>query len=366
MQVKSENDDNIRELLSVAHDVRTVEDALRKAEIDLDLWVVKRCVINSWECVGNEIGRQPLWQVKVWLERKSPKQFTDAIESLCERIKKHAPRYPQLAKRKCKDPHLLEVCVFDAHFGKLAWQPETGTNYDLHITERIFQDAVHDLCNRAVASYENIDRVLFPVGNDFLHVDGLESATTKGTRVDSDGRYPKIIESAAIALTNAIDFMAGIAPVDVLWIPGNHDRIASYHICRELKAHYHRAKHVQIDVTPPTRKYYKYGKTLLGFCHGDKEPLHKLPHVMATERPQEWAQTTSHEWHTGDKHHSKRRDWLSVDEHNGTVVRILSSISGTDAWHYDNLYVNSRRAAECFLWHKERGYSGHFSAEVRE
>lgn len=366
MQVKSENDDNIRELLSVAHDVRTVEDALRKAEIDLDLWVVKRCVINSWECVGNQIGRQPLWQVKVWLERKSPKQFTDAIESLCERIKKHAPRYPKIKLQRVKDAHLLEICCFDVHFGKLAWAAETGTNYDLSITERVFRNAVHDLVASATGSFDKVERILFPVGNDFLHVDNMESATTQGTRVDSDGRYAKIIETATVALVNAIDFCAGYSPVDILWIPGNHDRVASYHVCRELKAHYSHAKHVTVDVAPLTRKYYQYGNTLLGFTHGNEEPHGQLPQIMATEMPELWAKTTHHEWHIGHTHSKKKREWLSVNENNGTVVRTLPSLSGTDAWHYLKGYVGSKRAAECYLWSKDRGYSGHFSAGVRE
>lgn len=354
------------EITSVRHDVTTVEDALRKAKIDTAIWEVERSVINAWEVVGKGIGRQPLWQVKVWLRRRAPKYLTDALEALCARAAKHAPKYPSCKPRRCREPHLLEICCFDTHFGKYAWSEETGQNYDLHIAERVFRNAVEDLVAAATGSFDRIERILFPVGNDFLHVDGLESATTKGTRVDSDGRYAKIIETASMALKHAIDYLRDYAPVDVLWIPGNHDRVASYHICREMAAWYRHAKNVQIDVSPATRKYYRYGTTLLGFCHGDKEPLNKLPHVMATERPEDWALTTWHEWHTADKHHAKQRDWLSVDEHNGTRVRIIPSLSGTDAWHFDMGYTGSKRAAEAFLWHKTRGYHGHFSVEARE
>lgn len=366
LSVESKNGDNEREILSIDSRVKTLEDALKKAEIDTDIWEVERCTVNSWECYSEQSGTHPLWQVKATLRRKAPKHYTDAMEALCERIKKHAPKYDAPKNRQITDPHLLEVCCFDVHFGKLAWAPESGTNYDLAIAEKVFRNAVEDLVRMATGSFSKIERVLFPVGNDFLHVDGLESATTKGTRVDSDCRYPKIIETASMALVNAIDYLGQVAKVDVLWIPGNHDRLASYHLCRELKAHYSRAKHVSVDVTPPTRKYYEYGATLLGFAHGDKEPLNKLPHVMATERPEAWARTSHHEFHTGDKHHRKCRDTMSVDEHNGTVVRIIPALSGTDAWHYDHLYTKSSRAAEAYLWSRTRGYSGHFSAGARE
>lgn len=363
---KVDSDDNSLELTTVYHNVKTVEDALEKAEVDTAIWEVERFTVNSWEVWSDENGRQPLWQVKVWLRRKAPKKYTDALDALCKRIEKHAPKYPKCKPRKIKEPHLLEICCFDVHFGKLAWAPETGTNYDLRITESIFRNAVEDLVASATGSFEKIDRILFPVGNDFLHVDGLESATTKGTRVDSDGRYPKIIESGAMALVNAIDYLLPFAPVDVIWIPGNHDRLASYHICRELKAWYRNAKQVSVDVSPPTRKYYEYGVTLLGFTHGDKEPLQKLPHIMATEKPEAWARTKFREYHTGDKHHSKKREWLSVDEQNGTVVRIIPALSGTDAWHYEMGYTCSHRAAEAYLWNKAKGYAGHFSVGARE
>ena len=366
LEVKSSDSDNSRELLSVAHDVTTVEDALKKGQVDTDIWEVERFLVNSWECVGNEIGRQPLWQVKVWLRRKAPKCYTDALEALCKRIEKHAPKYPKCAPKRCKDAHLLEVCCFDAHFGKLAWAPETGQNYDLRLSESIFRHAVEDLVSKALGSFDSIDRVLFPVGNDFLHIDNMESATTKGTRVDSDGRYAKIIEAGTMALVNAIDYLLTVAPVDVVLVSGNHDRLASYHVCRELKAHYRHAKQINVDVSPSTRKYYEYGVNLLGFAHGDKEPLAKLPHVMATERPEQWARTKHREWHLGHFHSRRCRDWMSVDEHNGTVVRILPSLSGTDAWHHEHLYVGSTRAAEAYLWSKDRGYSGHFSASARE
>lgn len=363
-EIKS--DSNTQEIHSVAHDVTTVEDALRKAKVDTDVWEIERFLINSWECVGVELGRQPLWQVKVWLKRKVASVLVDSVDAICKRLEKCSPKFPKPCAKRVREPHLLEVGLYDVHFGKLAWQPETGTNYDLSIAEKVFANAVQDLVQVSTGTYDKIEKVLFPVGNDFLHVDNLESATTKGTRVDSDGRYAKISESAFMAVRTAIETFVAVSPVEICWIPGNHDRLASYYLCRELKAYFSKSKHVTVDVSPSTRKYHHYGNTLLGFCHGDKEPLGKLPIVMATERPQEWAQTTHHEWHCGHTHSKKKRDWISVDEHNGTVVRVLPSLCGTDAWHHENLYVGSKRAAECYLWDKTKGYTGHFSVGARE
>lgn len=261
---------------------------------------------------------------------------------------------------------MLEIGIFDAHFGKLAWAPESESNYDLKIAEKVFRHAVEDLVASATGTFDNIEQIVFPVGNDFLHVDNMESATTAGTRVDSDGRYAKIIEVAAMAVVNAIDYLVPYAPVHVIHVVGNHDSVSSYNLCREIAAWYRNAKTVTVDISPKSRKYYRYGTTLLGFTHGNLEPHAQLPAIMATEVPDLWSQTTHHEFHVGHTHSKKARQWLSVNENNGTVVRTLPSLSGTDAWHHRMGFVGSQRAAEAYLWNKAKGYSGHFSAGVRE
>jgi hypothetical protein len=68
-----------------------------------------------------------------------------------------------------------------------------------------------------------------------------------------------------------IEECAKIAPVHVPVIPGNHDETAAFTMGVVLEAEFRRDKRVTFDNGPAPRKYYRYGKTLLGYAHGNNE-----------------------------------------------------------------------------------------------
>jgi hypothetical protein len=346
--------------------IRTLEEALAFAEVDTAVWEVERYVVNTWE-MGYKTDEGegetiPLHQVKVWLKRRIRTAEVDALEAILARIAEAAPRIPAVHIVPAADPHLLEVSLFDAHFGKLAWRRETGQDYDLAIAETVFERAVSDLTRRAQAF--EVEKILFPLGQDFLHVDNQALQTVHGTTVDTDGRYAKVLEAGQEALLRTVDFLLQIAPVDVLLVPGNHDALTAHHMARFLWAYYRQTSEVTVDVEPTSRKYYRYGDTLIGFTHGDEERHQSLPAIMATERPQEWAGTRWHEWHLGHLHKRRVTQHTAVDDHDGVVVRVLPSLSGRDKWHYQKGYL-SDRLAEAYLWSRETGPAGYLVSAVR-
>jgi hypothetical protein len=66
-------------------------------------------------------------------------------------------------------------------------------------------------------------------------------------------------------------------------VPGNHDPQTSYFLAKVLEAWFKNAKDVEINTEPKPRKYFLYGVNLIGFAHGDDEPLRDLPSLMANE-----------------------------------------------------------------------------------
>lgn len=362
---------------SVSERICTVEQALEYGKVDTSIWTVDRFTLNSDEVAmkmhpGMEGNKRPadkattrhVWRIKIWLKRIAPKPITDALDLIYERTRKAAPKKWSLPKlRKISDPHMLELDLMDVHFGKLAWAPEAGHNYDLRIAEEVYLNAVNDLL--AYASQFPIEKIVMPLGNDFGHIDNEASATTAGTRVDSDGRYAKVYAACIMALHKAIDRAITVAPIEIPWIPGNHDWLFSYHLCRELSAHYHNNPRVTVDTGPASRKRCRYGVNLIGFTHGNEESPAQLRGIMPNEWKQDWSETTVHEWHIGHTHRSKKVDMLSVDESDGIVIRTIRSLSATDAWHYRKGYIGAARAAEAYIWSKHRGYAGHFNAYAR-
>ncbi len=358
---------------SISSEIRTLDDAIAKAEIDLDLFEIKECVVNQYqvpmklkEGETTTVHREVLWQVKVTLRRKVAQWLTDGIEAVHDRFRQHSPKYKGLSRlKKLKDPHLYEVSIFDHHFGKYAWQVETGNNYDLKIAANIYKTAFADLLARATAF--EIDRFLLPLGNDMLHFDNSQQTTTAGTSMgdSSDSRYAKVFETAFAVLVEQIDVLIARAPVDIVLVAGNHDKHAAYHLCYALRQFYRNTSRVTIDTDWRKRKYIHYGCNLLGFAHGDaiRDRWARLPTLMATEEPEKWAATTHREFHLGHVHHKAKREFLPVQEHEGVVVRTLPSLTATDAWHYEHGYT-SGRAAEAYLYSLHDGYVGHFSVNA--
>jgi hypothetical protein len=307
------------------------------------------------------------YRVKLFLRRIISRTLHNAVNELLASLKSRVPRWEGAAcvdTKRTGESHLGVFGLFDVHFGKLCWRAETGSDYDLKIAEVVFRNAVEDLLTES--AHRKLEQIVLPLGNDWLHIDNRRSETTRGTRQDVDGRFSKVFATAKLAALWAVERLAETAPVHVIWVPGNHDQTLSEMLCHIVEARFHKAKHVTVDLTPPDRKYYRWKSTLLGLTHGDKVSQEDLPGKMAAESHQDWANTRCREWLIGHQHRSRKWVTKSTDTFDGTVVRVLQSLAGTDAWHYEMGYINTRRAAEVYWYGAERGYAGHAVVGVRE
>lgn len=346
--------------------IRTLEDAVAAAEVDLAEWRVERWETSAWTVPlklrsesGDEVVRSQQFRVKLWLRRAVPKPLFDSLGALFDRLGARSPRFPAVARSVPKDPHLFEVDLFDVHFGKLCWGREAGVDYDLAIAERLYREAAAALLDKA-AGYE-IERVVLPIGNDFFHVDNGANTTTAGTPQDTDGRLAKILEAGEAAVVWAVEHLLRVAPVEVVWVPGNHDRLTSYCLARTIAAYFRHCGDVAVDCGPSPRKRVRYGTNLIGYTHGDAERPASLPAIMAQEWPSDWSETTTREWRLGHRHTQARHQTLPVLTADGVVIRWLGSLCPPDAWHHRKGYVGNRRVAEAYLMSRDRGYSGHFN-----
>jgi hypothetical protein len=257
--------------------------------------------------------------------------------------------------------NLLELSMFDLHIGKLSWDKEVGEDYDIEIASQRFREAISVLLSRMNTS--EIDRILLPIGNDMLNIDGKEGMTTAGTPQDSDSRFGKMFRAAKELIIDAVDHLLGIAPVDIVVVPGNHDELSMFTLGEVLDAWYHRTMEVNVYNSPKLRKYYQYGQNMLMFTHGNREKHADLGMIAATEMPIMWADTKYREVHVGHFHKNKVVQYVTVDEFQGFKVRILPSLSGTDAWHYSKGYM-SAKAAKAFVWNKNEGLIAEYTYTV--
>ena len=338
--------------------IKTLGDLIKVCEIDTSVWDIERWICNKWEVGVNNDGvieTEPLYQVKAWLKKNKPLiELNHIKDEIKDELKSFAPKYTSIVYQKEKEGFLLEVDMPDLHFGKLCWNEESGDDYDIKIAEEYALKSINTLINRC-SSYK-IDRILFPLGNDFFNVNDKTNTTSHNTPQQEDTRWQKTFKAGRELSIKIIDMLSVLAPVDVLIITGNHDEERTFYLGDALECWYHNNKNVMIDNKAIKRKYYSYGDNLIGLTHGYWEKLNDLPMIMALEEPKLWSKSKFREWQTGDKHHKKEiKTTLRENEMKGVMVRILRSLSGNDAWHFDKGFVGGQKGIEGFIRHKNIG-----------
>lgn len=256
-----------------------------------------------------------------------------------------------------KGDALLELPIMDFHLGKLAWGEETGQDdYDLKIAEQLWRETIEDLLSKGVQVCKP-EYILFPIGQDFFHFDTPKTTTTSGTQLDSDTRWQKMFTKGVSLLVEAIEQCRIIAPVKVIWIPGNHDQMLSFAATVGLYQRYTECADVDVDLSPTKRKYHRYGKNLIGYAHGENEGK-RIEGLMQVEAPDDWGQTLWREMHLGHLHSE------SSYSKGGVVFRRISSITSADAWHAEMGYLGATRQAQAFVWHAEKGLQAILNSNV--
>ena len=340
--------------------INSLEELVKQFQVDLAIWEVERFICNSWEVgakIDDRIVTSPLYQVKAtfikrngWGAETVKKEIDRLVAEASGKIRKFNSVKGKIFA--AADPLMAEIAIVDHHFGSLAWKPETGhANYDHRIAARLYEEAFMDLLERC-AKGNRLDRIVIIHGNDAININGSSGATAAGTPQVNDTRWQHMWESYWECSVKAINSALEVAPVDVIVMPGNHDRDLIWAHGHSLKCFYSGRKDVRIDNAPICRKYYKYGVNLLGLAHGDSIKLNHLPLLMATEAADLYATCKRFEWHTGHLHH------LRVDkdgENCGIRVRTLPSLSAPTQWAVTNGYSRSLRASQAFLWHRDKG-----------
>jgi len=251
------------------------------------------------------------------------------------------------------DPHLLVINPADIHIGKYAKSLETGEEYNSEIAVKRVMDGLYGLVEKS-QGFE-IERVLFCIGNDVLHIDNVYATTTKGTHQDTDGKWWEHYELALALYVECIETLRQIAPVDVVHSMSNHDYQSGFHLAHTLQAWFRKAKDVTFDVSVAHRKYYQYGTSLIGIEHGDGAKMDNLPLLMAQEQPAMWANTKTRYWYLHHLHHKVKYKWRDAKDFIGVTVEYMRSPSGTDSWHARKGYTGAPKACEGFIHHKELG-----------
>lgn len=336
--------------------VTTIDELVELAEIDLDEWELIRQVPGAWQGQIKGGGVIQLYRIRGEFRKRKYADPERLKGEILDDLAAHSQKRRKIRTDRRKRHRVAEVCLFDIHLGKFCHAEETGADYSLEMASDLFAQTINDvIVELSVGEYEEI---VLPIGNDFLHVDNIDGSTTKGTTQDVDAKLWYLARTGRQLLVEAIDDLSRIAPVRVISVPGNHDDASTFFLGEILSAWYRNDSNVTVDSGPKKRKYYRFGRNLIGFSHGKYEGK-KLPLLMANEAAKDWAETINREWHLGHVHH------LSSKEDIGVRTRTIPSLAAPDAWHSERGYIGSLRAGQVFIWDRDQGLFAtlEFSAE---
>lgn len=273
--------------------------------------------------------------------------YFDMRDEMVADMKSYSPSYPNIYYPEILDGHCLVVDPADIHIGKLCSSFETGENYNSQIAVTRIRDGVQGLLSKSQGFA--IDKILLIIGNDILHVDTPRSTTTGGTPQDTDGMWYDNFLIAKKIYIEIIEMLMQIAPVHIQYDPSNHDYTNGFFLADSILSWFNKCNGVTFNTSISHRKYFKYGKNIIGTSHGDGAKNADLPLLMAQEASEHWHECTHRYFYIHHIHHKVSKDYGSV------CVESLRSASGTDSWHHRNGYQWSPKALEGFLHHKDYG-----------
>ncbi len=238
-----------------------------------------------------------------WVKTDAAKEqqmnaIEQAVKGIAKKMKSlHLPGVgPEITKEELATLYISN----DIHFGALMWEPESGTDWDLAIAQDTVKNAYDYLFETSPNSKIGIIADL----GDLMEIDDFKNATPhSGNPLSTDGRYPKVLRAAYMALIYAIEkALEKHKYVYFVNIAGNHD-ITTGHAIREIIAAWFKDNNrVIIDNGPAPIKYHRHGSTLLQFAHGDGLKMKDAGEVMAADCQAIFSETENRYAHFGHNH----------------------------------------------------------------
>ena len=295
-----------------------------------DTFDARRHVPEGEIVVGRSIYTSDDENNKIWLKTRrvlqeeekeaALKAFVEELNSTVVPVRKKSK-----GRKQRKDDVLPTVVIGDAHIGLRADGAETrDRNFDSKIASKEILEAIDQLTDKMPEAKMGM---LIEVG-DFTHSDRSTPHTTKGTLVDVDTRYEKILRTAANTLMRAVDRMLDKCDtVQVVVARGNHDSDTALAVQMILEFYYSKEPRVNVLSSKSFFHYIQWNKWLFGVHHGDKVKAAKLAQIMPRDMPVAWGNTTHRMWFVGHFHHA------SVQEFEGVTVQKFGTLAPPDSWH---------------------------------
>jgi len=319
---------------------KSPEEIIRILKIDTSKWKLS----SYWNKQHKDY-----WLVSAMVTQKQIEE-NDLFAKTLEAFKpSYQPITEVIINTKYETPSCGVLSIQDLHFGK--------ENNDT-VTQD-FKNAIKDLTMRAYASHR-LEKIIYVIGGDLLNMDTFSGTTTSGTPVDNAQRAQDAYTNAFDTLYWSIAYLKEFcSTLQVVYLPGNHDRLSSYHLAHALSKCFKQGD-IKFDVDYSERKVVVYGNNFFAFEHGDVTKKN-TPLVYATEFPEFWGSTKYRTCYTGHFHSKKTTEYITDNEVHGFSIKHLPSLSKSDYWHYHNKFTGSKRQAIMEIHDGKKGKISEFT-----
>ena len=357
-----ETDDNIY-IVYANTTLKSKEDVIKEYNIDMTKWRIDLFEIKpsqgyrkdrkvSWHVTDGEVTKgdvedsgklliATLYSLRIKFVPITVQTLT--IEAISEYYEKNdfvnKTVFPEFTP---SNERVLDINTGDWHIGARQY------NKNWSDLEEIFPRMMSDIFYR-IENCKPFSKIYFNLMGDIAHFQGRNQVTERhGQYVEGNGMNSlETYDTAVQMCISAIDGLLKHAPVEMLYIPGNHDGDFLYYTLGTLRAYYRDTETFSVDMENTNRKARVFGMNLRGWEHGEMPKKNKV-HWLAVEYADLWTNNQYRETFSGHWHHEE------VIENGGVKTRTLPAIASTDFWHHRNGYVGAVRSTMSFVWEENR------------
>lgn len=342
----------------------TLAELHRLSEADLDKWEPYKHRINRWGSADN-----PSWQVRCEYRLREVKVDDLLLEAGIESLREASADIEPLPYEHPISDIAYEITCVDPHLGGMFFQPGVDAAWSLDHCRALwfygFQEAI-----RRCRKFGEPGEIMVPVGNDFLHAEGMvRHTTTGGTDQPEMVSWTYAAKYGARMLIDTVLWLRQEFPKTRIVIPviqGNHSRATDFMLGMVLEARFWHDPGVVVNAENEPYKAWRWGCNLVGLEHGHSVGVIRLASLMAQEWPDLWLLTNGgyREWHRGDQHRKGTGGIITYEEQ-GVAVEGLAGLTPGNEWHKLKSFNNQQRAAAtAFVWDKHAGPVARFPVQI--
>jgi hypothetical protein len=280
------------------------------------------------------------------------------LKTVIDTLKKDiTPTKPVSPPLKFKENKLLnQYTLTDFHLGMMAWDEESGDNWDIKIAE----EKLVKFFEKSIETSPKANSAIFAQLGDFLHWDGLDAVTPQNKHVlDADTRFTKLVRVAIRVIRRVINMLLEkYQEVTVVMAEGNHDPASSIWLRELLFDFYREEPRLIIDTNPDPYYCVTWGKNCLFYHHGHKRRINNIDAVFVSKFKKEFGVSDFIYAHIGHLHNFK------VNETNLMIVEQHRTLAAKDAYASRGGWV-SDRDSKVITYHKDFGEVGRLTINIR-